>query len=155
MTDITIAVAIKMIDEDELRKSAIDYGCGDNEDIEEMIEQLIVSPDEAPLDHGYEIKSIDVAPTSDNEFNILITVDVYDEQAMTKEARNCYSAVVGDNDWKPASLGEAAYELLCASNERPSPDLLGFAFAGHKYLVDQAIDPDTIQLEEKFSTPGI
>jgi hypothetical protein len=155
MTDITIAVTINITNEDEFRQSAVDYGCDNDDNIEEMVERLVISADEPPLDHGYEIRSTDVTAISEKQFSILVSVNVTDEQAMIKEVRNCYSAVWQDSDWKPESLGEAVYELLCASNERPSPDTVGFEFVDQKYLVDQAVDPTTILDEDDISAPGI
>jgi hypothetical protein len=155
MTKITLAITINITNPDEFRQNAVDYGCDKDDDINEMVEQLVISADEPPLDHGYEITSIDVAVVSEKQFNILVSLNVSDEQAMIKEARSCYRNVWQDNEWTPETLGEAAYELLCASNDRPGADILGFEFVDQKYIVDQPANPEFLHGEDDVASPSI
>ncbi len=143
MSDIELVIVVNITDMDELVVSAADYGC-DIGSIEEKVTRVAVGPDNAPLDHGYEIMTINTTATTTKQFEIAIGINVSDERKMIAEARKCYEGVWQDSEWRPASLGEAAYELLCASNERPGADLLGFEFVSQDYLKDRAVDPEAL-----------
>lgn len=148
MSDIELHVVININNKKEFRQSAVDYGCKADANMDEMVKKIGIEPDEKPSKHGYEIASMEVKSKSGKTHTIKVGINVTDEGAMVKEAINCYSGAWQDDEWKPETLGQAAFELLCGSNERPSPDTLGFEYADWTYPKDRPVDPQYL-IEEK------
>jgi hypothetical protein len=95
--------------------------------------------------HGIEVLSTTVACSIASEEYVLTTlVRVHNTQALRAEAKACYGACWGDADWSPATVGEAAYEVLLASNANPSPCDMGFEFIETRYEGDVAYVPDVL-----------
>jgi len=71
------------------------------------------------------------SPVKENGFLVFETrAHVEDFGALAREARGCYAACWGDDDWYPASPEDALYEIALASNANPSPDIMGFEIVG-------------------------
>lgn len=141
MSDIELVITVGIIDRMELLTSAADYRCDPAASYPEKIAHVVVEPDEPPADHGYEIVSIHATTVRRKQCKIKVSINVSDEAKMVAEARKCYAGVWQDDEWKPATLGEAAFELLCASNARPGPVDLGFEFITQTYPRDRKVDP--------------
>jgi hypothetical protein len=144
MSDIELAVEIKIDNKKEFEQSAVDYGCTADDPMEEMVKKIAIGPDESPEKHGYKITAVNVKSKSGRTHILTVGIDVLDEKKMIDEARNCYQSVWQDEDWKPETLGEASFELLCGSNERPSPDTMGFAYWTWSYPKDRAVNPEYV-----------
>lgn len=71
---------------------------------------------------------------------ILVKVEVLDAPALMEEARTRYRACWADDSWMPASLEEAMYEILVASNASPAPMDLGFELYDN-FPKDSSLEP--------------
>jgi hypothetical protein len=142
MSDIELHVTIKITNKEEFKESAVDYGCKTDDALADMVKKIAIEPDEEPSKHGYKIASVDVTSASDENHTVIVGIDIENEEAMINEVRSCFSAAWQDEEWKPDTLGQAAFELLCGSNERPSPDTLGFEYTDWTYPKDRAVNPE-------------
>jgi hypothetical protein len=79
-----------------------------------------------------------------DEYSLTTVVRVHNPRALRADAQDCYEACWGDADWRPSSMGEAAYEVLLASNANPSPCDMGFEFIETHYAGDVAYEPDVL-----------
>lgn len=66
-------------------------------------------------------------------FTLTVHGQVADYALFMAETRAAYQRCWFDDDWQPRSLDEAAFELLAASNESPSPDECGFNFDTYRF----------------------
>ena len=69
--------------------------------------------------------------------HISISFEVTDPAALTAYARKRYAACWGDTAWQPGDLSEAVYEAMIASNEGPSPDIIGLEIIDATYEVEE------------------
>lgn len=59
-----------------------------------------------------------------------VRAEIVDEDALLRGAREAYRRCWADADWKPLSADHAAFEMLLASNGRPSPCDCGYEISG-------------------------
>ena len=77
--------------------------------------------------NSLDVQDIKINIEHDNDLvEMTVIADIKDHRAMIAAARNAYATCWQDNDWYPESAAEALWELTLASNNNPSPDLLGF-----------------------------
>lgn len=94
-----------------------------------------VCPENPPVDAGYEIEHTQVAKLSeDNQYQLYVRAIVHDEEQFLREAKDCYVGAWQDKSWVPATLSEALYEIILASNANPSPDECGFSIVKWKAI---------------------
>ena len=147
MTEVRFLAQINLLTADDLRAAAKERGySGAADDIAEMIDEVVVNADKAPVDTGFEIVSAAVRKAVEKDRWVIdFHLRIMDELAFVKEARSRYLSCWGDNDWMPDSLSEAGYEILVASNGNPeSPLDLGFEIADTKYYADAPLSPAVV-----------
>lgn len=66
---------------------------------------------------------------------VRVAVRVQDAPRLIAYAKERYKASWGDSEWEPEDLAEAVFEALIASNENPSPDLIGIEIGDHEAVV--------------------
>lgn len=144
MHEIEVNIDINVTNSKEFIQSAIDYGCSRSDTMEAMVKELVIAPDVSPSEAGYEIVSTEVKSTSKKKHTIVVCLNVIDEERLVKEAIKCYGGCWQDESWHPETIGVALIEIMCASNERPSPDTLGFEFADWTFPKNRPTNPEFI-----------
>jgi len=156
MTIVKFVVTIHVLEEAEIRKfaSASDCKSAGEGTLAEAV-RAIINPSKPPVDSGYEIleETKAVATDADDIFLLKVAINVNDEQALTKEARERYESCWGDNLWRPGSLGEAAYEVMVASNASPSPTDIGFEIYDWAMVEDRPIVESEVG-DDEDATPS-
>lgn len=66
-------------------------------------------------------------------FTLTVHGQVADYELFERLTVAAYRRCWFDDDWRPRTIDEAAFELLAASNESPSPDECGFHFDGYRF----------------------
>lgn len=116
-------VILAVTDEESLRAAAAERE--EVEHLADVVTAAVVNPARAPLDTGFEILRKTAVPDG-AAWVLEVECRVLDEASVITEAKARYAECWGDPNWTPPSIEEALYEVLVASNDSPSPDLVGF-----------------------------
>lgn len=148
MSEVRFVVKIDVANPDDLLEAAQERGYeGAADDIAEIVDVVVINAEKAPVDTGFEIVSSAVTKGADEKaYEIDFHLRITDETAFIMEARRCYFACWGQDNWLPEGLSEAGYEILVASNGNPdSPVDIGFEITGTNYYADLPLSPAVIE----------
>lgn len=108
--------------------------------LEEAFCALLVNPQESSNGYGFNFKKQDFSERlcSDGQIEIIVNfeMDIYDAERAINEAKELKRE--NWNDQTIDNIDEAIFEILVASNKKPSFDSCGFKFS---YLLSKKKDP--------------
>lgn len=130
-TFVRLKTAIALTCEATLRSAAQDLQLSADVDLERLLKTAAVESTRSLTGARVLAVRIERHPSiAGNQWSIEVDVDVQDSAALMAQAREAVIEVWQDKALADelASNEEALFELLCASNSLPSPDMMGIEY---------------------------
>lgn len=140
MPDISFSTNIRVVDRLKLFEAAAQMGLLTAPTIGRVAATVVLNPAKAPSQTGFKyLPGTDGHRTGEDDFCVDAVLRVYDPDAFIQEACERYQACHNDAGWRPATLAEAAYQVVVASNANILPSDCGYEVVDVEYGHDAVI----------------